>query len=103
MSTPWRQRLVICIELHSARYTDPAPFQLPYPQQLTDVLTALAAVLRTRQPRNVPPLHTAQAVHEVVAEEYRILDSVNQQTVCASPKGTCSLLSLLAPVPSACQ
>ena len=45
--------------------------------------------------RNVPPLHTAQAVHEVVAEEYRIVESVNyelatswrlirQQTGCVS-------------------
>ena len=24
------------------------------------------------QPRKVPPLHTAQAVHEVVVEEYRV-------------------------------
>ena len=66
----------ICIELHSARYPGPAPIQLPDPRQparsLTDLLTALAAILDRRQPHNVPLL-----VHEVVAEEYRILESVN--------------------------
>ena len=40
---------------------------------------ALAALLGRRQPRNVPLLHTAQAVREVVAEGYRILDSVNYE------------------------
>ena len=39
---------------------------------LTEFLTAVAAVVGSRQPRKVPPLHTAQAVHEVVADEYRI-------------------------------
>ena len=70
MSTPLRQRLTLGIKLHSARYPDLAPFQLPDPRQairsLIDLLTALAATLGKRQPRNVPPLHTAQAVHEVV-------------------------------------
>ena len=71
----------IFIKLHSARYPDPAPLQLPDPRQpaRSDLLTALAATLGRRQPRNVPPLHTAQAVHEVVVEEYRILDSVNYE------------------------
>ena len=68
----------IRIKLHSARYPDPAPFQLPDPQQparsLTDLLTTLAAILGRRQPHNVPLLHTALAVHEVT-EEYRILES----------------------------
>ena len=77
MSSPCRQRL--CIKLHSARYPDPAPFQLPDPRQparsLTGFLTALAAVVGSRQPHNVPPLHTAQAVHEVVTGECRILES----------------------------
>ena len=65
----------IGIKLHSARYPDPAPFLRPDPQQprhpvgsLTDLLTALAATLGRRQPHNVPPLHTAQAVHDVVSE-----------------------------------
>ena len=73
----------ICIKLHSARYPDPAPFQLPAPQQparsLTDLLTTLAALLDRRQPHNVPPLHSARTVHEVVDEEYRILESVNYE------------------------
>ena len=77
----------ICIELHSASFPDPAPFQLPDPRQparsLTDLLTALAAILGRRQPRNVPPLHTAQAVHEVVAEEYR--ESVNCELATCTP------------------
>ena len=33
----------------------------------------------------MPPLHTAQDVHEVVAEEYRILDSVNYELATHSP------------------
>ena len=78
----------IGIRLHSARYPDRAPFQLPDPQQparsLTDLLTALAATLGRRQPRNVPPLHTAQAVHEMVAE-YRILESVNYELATFTP------------------
>ena len=65
----------IGIKLHSARYLDQAPSQLPDPRQparsLTDLLTALAASLGRRQPLNVQPLHTAQAAHEVVTEEYR--------------------------------
>ena len=79
----------IRIELHSARYLDPASFQLPDPRQLacslTDILTTLAALLGRRQPHNVPPLHAAQAVHEVVAEEYRILESVNYELVTYTP------------------
>ena len=47
----------ICIKLHSARYPDPAPLQLPDPRQparsLTDLLTTLAAVLGRREPHNV--------------------------------------------------
>ena len=49
----------ICIKLHSAKYPDRAPFHLPDPRQparsLTDLLTALAAILGRRQPHNVPP------------------------------------------------
>ena len=51
----------ICIELHSARYPDPAPFQLPDPRHpirsLTELLTSLAAILGRRQPHTVPPVH----------------------------------------------
>ena len=79
-----------CIKLHSARYPDPAPFQLPDPRQpassLTHFLTAPAATLRRRQPRDVPPLHTAQAVHEVVAEEYRILVHAGRLGASAFPR-----------------
>ena len=79
----------ICSTLHSARHPDLAPLQLPDPQQparsLTDLLTILAAILGRRQPHNVPPLHTAHAVHEVVAEEYRILGSVNYELVTYTP------------------
>ena len=81
------------------------------------------AVLGRRQPRNAPPLRTAQAVHEVVTEEHGILDSVNYELAThtpadwvrlfetgfalsvehlrqRSPQGTGKLLSLLARVPS---
>ena len=72
---------LLALKLHSVRNPDLTPFQLSDPRQparsVTDLLTALAATLGKRQPRNVPPLHTAQAVHEVVVEEHCILDSVN--------------------------
>ena len=116
----------VCIKLHSTRYPDRASFQLPDPRQpacSTDLLTAVADILGRRQNRNLPPLHTAQAVHEVVAEENRTLDSVNCELATYSPadwvclfeirfflsvdhlrqrfrQGTCSLFSLLARVPS---
>ena len=52
-------------------YPDPAPFQLPDPRQparsLTNLLKARAVILGRRRPRNAPPLHTAQAVHEVAS------------------------------------
>ena len=102
---------------------DLAPFQLPPARTLTDLLTTLAVIRGRRQPHNVPPLHTAQAVHEVVTEEHRILESVNYELVTCTPAGwvclfearlslrvqhlrqrspqvTVSLLSLLARVPS---
>ena len=73
----------IGIKLHSASYPDPVPFLRPDPRQprqpaysSTDLLTALAATLGRRQPHNVPPLHTAQVVREVVTEEYRFLNTV---------------------------
>ena len=127
MSTLLRQPLIFVFKLHSARYPDPAPFQLPDPRQParspTDIFTALAATQDRRQPRNVPPQHTAQAVHEVVVEEYRSLDPVNYELATYTPadwvrlfetrfslsvehlrqrfpQGTGSLLSLLARVPS---
>ena len=79
----------ICNKLHSARHPDLAPFQLPDPRQrprsLTGITTAPAATLGRRQPHNVPPLHTAQVVHEVVSEEYRILESVNYELVTNTP------------------
>ena len=33
----------------------------------------------------MPPLHTAQAVHEVVVEEYRTLDTVNYELATYTP------------------
>ena len=52
---------------------DPAPFQLPdlwHPaRSLTDLLTAITALLARHQPHNVPLLHSAWTVHEVIAEE----------------------------------
>ena len=103
-----------CIKLHSARYPEPVPFQLLDPRQparsLTDLLTALAAILDRRQPHSVPLLHSAQSVHEVVAEDelgtYTLGDWVRlfkvrfslriQQLRQRSPQAT----SLLSRVPS---
>ena len=71
----------IHIKLHSARYPDQAPFQDPDPRQsarsLTDLLTAIAALLARRQPHSAPLLHSGRTVHEVIVAEYRILESVN--------------------------
>ena len=57
------------IKLHSARYPDPAPFQRPDPRKparsLTDLLTAIAALLARCQPHNAPLLDSARTVHEV--------------------------------------
>ena len=86
----------ICFELHSARYPDPAPFQLldlwQPARSLADLLTTLATILGRRQQQNVPPLQTAQAVHEVVAEEYCILESVNYELGPYTPAGWVCLL-----------
>ena len=74
MSIPLRQRLF-------SAFNCTPPDTLIRPRFSLQILTTLAAVLGRRQPHNVPPLHTAQAVHEVVAEEYRILESVNYEVV----------------------
>ena len=56
MSIPLRRRLICALNC-TPRYPDPAPFQLPDPQQparsLTDLLTTLAAILGRSQPHNV--------------------------------------------------
>ena len=79
----------ICVKLCSARYPDPAPFQLPDTREparsLTDLLTALAALLARRQPHSAPLLHSSPTVHEVVAEEYRMLESVNFELEAYTP------------------
>ena len=54
-------------------------------RSFTDLLTALAAILDSRQPHHVPLLHSAWAVHEVVAEEHRILESVNNEVGTCTP------------------
>ena len=86
---PLAAAVYIHIKLHSARYPDPAQFQLPDPRQparsLTDLLTVIAALLAWRQPHNAPLLHSARAVHEVVAEDYRILESVNYELGTYTP------------------
>ena len=88
----------ISIKLYSAKYTDLAPFQLPDLRQparsLTDLLTTLAAFPGRRQPHNAPPLHSAQTVHEVVAEEYRILESVSYELVTNIPAHWVSLFEV---------
>ena len=79
----------IHIKLHSERYPGPAPFQLPDPLQparsLTDLLTAIAALLARRQPHNAPLLHSAWTVQEVITEECRILESVHYELGTPTP------------------
>ena len=87
----------IHIKLQSARYPGPAPFRLPDPWQpdssLTDLLTAIAALLARSQLHSAPLLHSAQTVHEVITEEYRILESVNYEFGTYTP-GASSYASL---------
>ena len=75
--------------LYSASDPDPAPLQLPDPRKparfLTDLLTAIAALLTGRQPHNAPLLHSAWTVHEVIAEENRFLESVKYELGTNTP------------------
>ena len=77
------------IKLHSERYPDPTPSQLPDPLQparsLTNLLTAIAALLTRRQPHNGPLLHSAWTVHEFITEECRILESVHFELGTPTP------------------
>ena len=100
MSITWRQRLIFALSCTKPGTLTRLHFQLPDPRQparsLADLRTTLAAILGRRQPHNVPPLHTAQAVHEGVTEEYRILESVNCEFVTYTPAYCVSLrVSLL--------
>ena len=71
------------LELHSARCPDPGPYQVPDPRQparpLADLLTAIAALLARRQSHNAPLLHSVRTIQEVLTEEYRILEFVNNE------------------------
>ena len=86
----------IHIELHSARFPDPAPFQLPNPQQparsLTHLLTAVAALLARRQPHSAPVLHSAWTVQQVITEECRILESVHFELGTPTPAAWIQIL-----------
>ena len=78
MSIPLRQRLISalnCTRKIPSRGPISASRSLaagPLPQPTFSRLSA--AILGRRQLHNAPPLHLAQAAHEVVAEEYRILE-----------------------------
>ena len=78
--SPCSRAVYIHIKLHSEGVPGPAPFQLPDPLQpacsLTDLLTAIAALLTRRQPHSAPFLHSAWTVQQVITEECRILKSV---------------------------
>ena len=81
MSPPLRQQLVSALHC-----TPPGSLtQLHSSFQTLASRPALSLTFSRRQPRKVPPLHTAQAVHEVVVEEYRILDSVNYELASFMP------------------
>ena len=125
MSTPWRQRHTSALDctppgtltwLHFSFRTLGSRTALSLTSsRLLPLFWACASLTTFR------PLHTAQAVHEVVTEEYRILESVNNELATSTPadwvcpfetcfslsvehrrhfpQGTGSLLSLLALVP----
>ena len=79
----------IHIQLHSERVPGPAPFQLPDPLQpassLTELLTAVAALLARRQPHSAPLLHSAWTVQQVITEECRNLGSVHYEFGTTTP------------------
>ena len=83
MSSPLRQQLILAINCTPPGTQTRLHSSFPDPRQparsLTDLLRALAATLGRRQPRNVPTLHTAQAVHEVGTQERSILDTLNYE------------------------
>ena len=54
-------------------------------RSLTDLLTAIAALLAKRQPHNAPLLHSAWTVHEVITQEYRIPESVHCEVGTPTP------------------
>ena len=88
MSIPLRQRLIFALNctpqdtLTRHHYSFQILASRPAP---SDLLTTLAAILCRRQPHNVPPLHVAQAVHELLAKEYRTLESVKYELVTYTP------------------
>ena len=86
-------------QLHSARYPDPGPISASRssgspPAPLTDLLTAVVALLARRQPHNAPLLHSARTVHEVITEEYRILESVHYELGAYTPGDWVQLFGL---------
>ena len=88
----------ICIRLHSARYPDPALFQLQDPRQparsLTDLLTTLAAVLGRCEPHDVPAGRLGASLRDPLLPE-------GPASSAAPPAGDwLTLLSLLSRVPS---
>ena len=78
---PWRLQFTFASNCIPQGILIRRQFQLPDPREparsLTDLLTAIAALLVRRQPHNVPLLRSARTVHEGVAEEHRILESAN--------------------------
>ena len=64
----------IRIKVHSTRYPDLVPFQLPDTSPFLDRPSCGYCFLARHQPLNAPLLHSARTVHEVIAEEYRILE-----------------------------
>ena len=82
MSIPLLQRL-LSTKLHSARYPDPTPFQLPDPQQLAPSLTPPSHGSRcySWQASASQRSTSAHGSGCVVAEEYHILESVNYALV----------------------
>ena len=94
----------IHMKLHSERYPGRAPFQLPDPLQparsLTDLLTAVAALLARRKTHNAPLLHSAWTVKQVITEECRILESVHCELGTLPPAAWILVLEKRLSVPA---
>ena len=87
----WAAREDLDIDIHDVHLSQPqstftssciprgilirSHFSFQTARSLTDLFTAIAALLAGRQPHNAPLLHSARTVHEVVAEEYRIVET----------------------------
>ena len=59
--------------------------QQRYPRRFAKVLTAFAALLVRRQPEDVPELHNAYTIYQVVHTELRMLQQLGYERTIPTP------------------